>query len=77
MPAFLLIEALLLVVSAPFLLFPAQLPALFRVACLALLGVAGVVGWKVARRDDALCPLALGLLAAMERLLHEEEAVSP
>jgi putative inorganic carbon (HCO3(-)) transporter len=79
------------------------------VAYLALLSVAGIVGWRVARRDETLRPLALGLLAglaalhvygltdalapgskpgltfwmalgllaAMERLLHEEEAVSP
>jgi putative inorganic carbon (HCO3(-)) transporter len=79
------------------------------VAYLALLSVAGIVGWRMARRDETLRPLALGLLAglaalhvygltdalapgskpgltfwmalgllaAMERLLHEEEAVSP
>lgn len=44
----------------------AGLPGL--VAYLALLCVAGVVGWRVARRDEALRPLALGLLAGLVAL---------
>jgi len=38
------------------------------IAYLALLGIAGVMGWRVAQRDAALRPLALGLVAGLTGL---------
>lgn len=35
------------------------------IAYLALLGIAGVIGWRVARRDAGLRPLALGLVGGL------------